>query len=60
MRGQLGLDEEGYVVTTAHMETDVAGVYAAADVRRGAPRQIVTASADGAVAALRAIEWLRG
>jgi thioredoxin reductase (NADPH) len=59
VRDQLDLDEQGYVVTTPRMETNVAGVYAAGDLRRGATRQIVTASADGAIAALTALEWLQ-
>jgi thioredoxin reductase (NADPH) len=59
VEGQLDLDDQGYIVTTPRMETRLAGVYAAGDVRRGAPRQIVTAAADGAVAALSAAEWLR-
>ncbi len=57
VRDQLELDEQGHIVTTPRMETRLPGVYAAGDVRRGAPRQIVTAAADGAVAALAAIEY---
>ena len=41
------------------METNIPGVFAAGDVRRGAPRQLVTAAADGAVAALSALEYLQ-
>ena len=59
VRGQLKLDERGYVITNEHMETDIPGVFAAGDVRRGAARQIVTAAADGALATLSALEYLR-
>ncbi|MDP2952704.1 MAG: FAD-dependent oxidoreductase, partial [Chloroflexota bacterium] len=58
--GQLDMDEQGYVVTGPQMETKVPGVFVAGDVRRGAPRQIVTSASDGAVAALSVIEYLRG
>jgi thioredoxin reductase (NADPH) len=57
-KGQLELDEQGYVLTTAQMETNIPGVYAAGDIRQGTRRQIVTAASDGAVAAMSAIEYL--
>ncbi len=38
---------------------NIPGVFAAGDVRRGVARQIVTAAAAGAVAALSALEYLR-
>lgn len=49
--GQLTLDEAGYIVAGETTETEIAGVYAAGDVRSKAVRQIVTATADGAIAA---------
>jgi thioredoxin reductase (NADPH) len=58
VKGQLELDEQGYVLTTPQMETNISGVYAAGDIRQGARRQIVTAASDGAVAAMSAIEYL--
>jgi thioredoxin reductase (NADPH) len=58
VKGQLELDEQGYVLTTAQMETNIPGVYAAGDIRQGARRQIVTAASDGAVAAMSAIDYL--
>ena len=51
VRGQLQLDEDGYIVTDALMRTDRDSVYAVGDVRNTPLRQIVTACADGAVAA---------
>lgn len=49
--GALELDKNGYIVTDSAMRTSVPGVYAAGDVRNTPLRQIVTAVADGAVAA---------
>ena len=49
--GQLALDEAGYIVADETTKTSVAGVFAAGDVRTKALRQVVTAAADGAVAA---------
>jgi len=51
VRGQVAADEAGYIVAGEDCRTDVAGVYAAGDVRTKHIRQIVTAAGDGAVAA---------
>ncbi len=59
LRGQVDLDEWGYVRTDSRMATSLPGVFAVGDARSGAVRQIVTAAADGAVAALSADEYLR-
>ncbi|WP_461255173.1 thioredoxin-disulfide reductase [Treponema sp. R80B11-R83G3] len=50
------LDESGYIITDQKMATNIPGIYAAGDVRSGAFRQVVTAAADGAVAAHNASE----
>lgn len=50
-RGQISLDDAGYIVAGEDTKTNVAGVFAAGDARTKAVRQIVTATADGAVAA---------
>ena len=57
-RGQLELDEGGYIVAGESTETNLSGVYAVGDVRTKAVRQIVTATADGAVAAHEIEEFL--
>ena len=49
--GQLALDEGGYIVADESTRTSIPGVFAVGDVRTKALRQIVTAVADGAVAA---------
>ncbi|MDI6632488.1 MAG: FAD-dependent oxidoreductase, partial [Thermoanaerobacteraceae bacterium] len=54
------LDQHGYVITDEKMATKTPGLFAAGDVRRKPLRQIVTAVADGAVAALSAEKYLRG
>ena len=52
MRGVGELDDYGYVVTHGYLETSVPGVYAAGDLRAKNLRQVVTATADGAIAAV--------
>ena len=52
VRGVVELDDYGYVVTHGYLETSVPGVYAAGDLRSKNLRQVVTATADGAIAAV--------
>lgn len=58
VRGQVELDDQGYIVAGEDTKTSVTGVFAAGDVRTKALRQIVTAAADGAQAAFQAAEYL--
>ena len=55
---QLALDDKGYIIADETTKTTLPGVFAAGDVRTKAVRQIVTATADGAVAAHMAEEYL--
>ena len=48
----------GYIVTDEEMHTSLPGVFAAGDVRKKTLRQVVTATADGAIAAESAIKFL--
>ena len=56
--GQLHLDEAGYIVAGADTKTNIPGVFAIGDVRTTLLRQIVTAVADGAIAAHQAEAYL--
>ena len=53
------LDESGYIVADEKCLTDVPGIFVAGDTRTKTLRQIVTAAADGAVAAKNVVEYLR-
>ena len=50
--------ENGYIVTDADMRTNIPGVFAAGDVRTKSLRQVVTAAADGAIAAMQADHYI--
>ena len=52
--------ENGYISTDVEMRTAIPGVFAAGDVRVKSLRQVVTAAADGAVAAVQAERYLAG
>lgn len=52
------LDEIGMIKTTPELETNVAGVFAAGDVRSGANMQIASASGEGATAAMMVRKYL--
>lgn len=51
------LDDKGYVVTSDFAAAP--GIFAAGDVRSGSTKQAITAAADGAAAALAAVEYLK-
>lgn len=57
-RDQLELDSSGYIVADESTKTNLPGVFAVGDVRTKAVRQIITAAADGAVAAHFAEEFI--
>lgn len=50
--------EGGYIPTDQDMKTNVPGVYAVGDVRVKSLRQVVTATADGAIAATQAEKYI--
>ena len=56
--GQLELDADGCILAGETTETGIPGVYAVGDVRAKPFRQVITAAADGAVAAHMAEEYL--
>ncbi len=57
-RGQVELDEVGYIKVDQHMKTATSGVFAAGDVIEKKYRQITTAMGDATIAALSAVEYL--
>lgn len=50
--------EHGYILTDADMKTNIDGVFAAGDCRVKSLRQVVTATADGAIAAVQAGKYI--
>ncbi len=57
-KGCVDMDETGYIVTDAQMKTNVEGVFAAGDIRVKTLRQVITAAADGAIAAVEAEKYI--
>ena len=55
--GQVDM-EKGYIVTDDDMRTNIPGVFAAGDLRKKSLRQVVTAAADGAIAATQAYKYV--
>ena len=51
VRGQVNLDDRGFVITGNNMETSIPGVFAAGDIRSKLLRQVSTAVGEGAMAA---------
>lgn len=58
LESRVELDSGGFVITDENMHTNIPGIYAAGDIRKTVLRQVVTATADGAVAAWNAEKWI--
>ncbi len=58
LRGHVDMDKRGYVIANELMETSVDGVYCAGDARVKYLRQVITAAADGAIAAVAAEKYI--
>ena len=54
----IALDSEGYAVAGEDCLTKAAGIFVAGDNRQKELRQLVTATADGAVAASAAVKYI--
>ena len=57
-KDKIAHDEHGFIITNEKMKTSLPGVYAIGDVRNTPLRQVITAAADGAVAATYAIKYI--
>ena len=57
-KGQIDIDNYGYIIADESTRTNVNGVFAVGDVRTKALRQVITAASDGAVAAHYAEEYI--
>lgn len=58
IKGTIDLDENGYINANEDCKTNIEGVFAAGDIRRKVLKQVVTAAADGAVAATMASNYI--
>ena len=58
LKGILPLDATGHITTNDRMETEIAGIFAAGDIRHDSARQAITAAGDGATAAIYAEKFL--
>ena len=54
----ISLSDKGEIISNENLETNIAGVFVAGDVRKKKYRQITTAVSDGTIAALNTIEFL--
>lgn len=57
-KGKVKMNERGDILTDVEMRTDVDGVFAAGDIREKSLRQVITAAADGAIAATNAEHYI--
>ena len=58
LAGLVNLDSKGYIITDEQLQTSVNGIFTAGDCRLKTLRQVVTACADGAIAAFSAESFL--
>ena len=58
LKGIIKLNQQGYIITDNHRQTNIPGVFAAGDIIEKELRQIVTATADGAEAATAAEKYV--
>lgn len=57
-KGKVNMTERGDIITDEEMRTNIPGVFAAGDVREKSLRQVITAAADGAIAATNAEHYI--
>lgn len=54
----INLDDNGYIIAKENCHTNKLGIFVAGDVRRKNIRQLVTATSDGSIAAIEAINYI--
>ncbi|MGA1869433.1 MAG: thioredoxin-disulfide reductase [bacterium] len=59
VKNMVTLDNDGYIITDENMCTSMPGIFAAGDCRKKMLRQIVTATNDGAIAAISAYHYIQ-
>ncbi len=57
-KGIVQMNDKGYIITDDEMKTSVEGIFAAGDVRVKMLRQVITAAADGSIAAIAAEKYI--
>ncbi|MBI2860671.1 MAG: thioredoxin-disulfide reductase [Chloroflexi bacterium] len=60
LKNFVSVDAAGAIITNNRMETGLSGVFAAGDIRHESVRQVIAAAGDGAIAAIRAEEYIAG
>jgi thioredoxin reductase (NADPH) len=58
LKGLLALDDISQIITNEKMETGIAGIFAAGDIRQNSGRQAITAAGDGATSAIYVEKYL--
>ncbi|GAB6181035.1 thioredoxin-disulfide reductase [Desulfotomaculum defluvii] len=58
VKDKVEMDARGYILANEKMETSITGLYVAGDIRQKPLRQVVTAVADGAIAAMEVEKYL--
>lgn len=55
----INCDNQGFIVTDEKLQTNIKGIFAVGDIRSGTLKQIVNACADGSLASMGIIEYIR-
>jgi len=58
LKGTVQLDESGFIIVTDKMETNVAGIFAAGDIRSRSAMQLISGAGDGATASISAERFI--
>lgn len=58
LKDLLPIDKQGHIITDNHMNTKIAGIFAAGDIRSDSIRQVTTATGDGTIAAISAKNFI--